>query len=252
MARVIEPEVVKSVTEEKPVKRRRAQQRYKIRGFPPAVRRELDDRLISGNYYSLRQLSDWLEKEHGQFISPSSLAYYYKHELDPMLQAVKIATAQAAEIVRLSDDDDDEMNRALFRLTQTAIFDLLVQLNKARYLAALIPAAQRRSAALLSGPESKRVEDGPAQGQEAAAEPAQVPAKSPTRAELAAVAALGKIVATVSKALIEWKKWRDQAREKLGAKIAATSAQVSQAAREGGMSPEVEEKIRAALMEIKL
>jgi hypothetical protein len=252
MPPTLEPEVVKSVQEEKTVKRRRAQVRYKIRGLPPAVHRELDERLAARNYRSLDELSEWLEKEHGKSISPSSLAYYFRHELDPMLQAVKIATAQAAEIVRMTGDGDDEMSLALFRLTQTAIFDLLVQVNKTRHLVALIPAAQQRSTALLNSPERKRLEDGAAPGPEVPAEETEASAKYPTKVELAAVTALGKIVATINKAQIEWKKWRDQAREKLQEKVAATSARVSEMAREGGLSPEVEDSIRAALTEIKL
>src|SRR5271168_1682483 len=149
MANALEPEVVKAVPEKKPRRKRRIQQRYKIRNLAPALHRELDQRLISGTFGSFALLSEWLETEHGVSISPSSLHYYSKYELDPTLQAVKFATAQAAEIVRSIGDDDNEMNLALFRLTQTAIFDLLLQLNKTRYLIAMIPATRQRSARLL-------------------------------------------------------------------------------------------------------
>jgi len=66
------------------------------------------------------------------------------------------------------------------------------------------------------------------------------------------VTALGKIVATVSRANREWREWREKMRERVEAKVAATNASVSEAAREGGLSPAAEQKIRAALMEIKL
>jgi Protein of unknown function (DUF3486) len=253
MANAIEPEVVESAKEEKPRKKRRAQVRFKIRGLPPPVHRELDDRLQYGSD-SLADLSEWLEKEHGIFISPSSLAYYNRHELDPTLQAVKIATAQAAEIVRVSGGgDDDEMSLALFRLVQTAIFDLLVQLNRSRHLIAMLPAAEQRAAAIAATRNRNRAEDGsPDQSQNQTAAEDQSPPKPPTRLELAAIDALGKTVATVSKANLELKRWREQMREKIERKVAATNARVSQAAREGGLSRAAEKTIRQALLEIKL
>jgi len=246
-----EPEVVKPVSQEKPAKRRRAQVRYKIRGLPVAVHRELDARLTTGAYGSFAELSQWLENDHAQYISPSSLAYYNKHHFDPTLQAVKIATAQAAEIVRTTGGDDDEMNLALFRLMQTSIFDLLVQLNRSRQLIAMVPEARERSAARVQALEDKRANSDYSRDAGLAEEcgPSE---PSPTRTELAAVTALGKTVATVSRANVDLKKWREHMREKLEAKVAATSVRVSEAAREGGLSPAAEEKIRAALMEIKL
>jgi hypothetical protein len=246
----IEPEVVESAKEEKPRKQRRAQVRYKIRRLPPPVHRELDDRLTSGSH-SLEGLSEWLEKEHGVSISPSSLAYYNRHELDPTLQAVKIATAQAAEIVRVSGGDDDEMSLALFRLVQTTIFDLLVNLNRSRHLIAMLPAAEHRAAAISATRNHNRDEAG-SQEQDETAGDEESSAKRPTRLEFAAIAALGKTVATVSKANIELKRWREHMREKIELKVAATNARLSQAAREGGLSRAAEETIRQALLEIKL
>ena len=66
MAPALEPEVVKPATR-KSGKPRRAQKRYKIRGLAPAVHRELDERLRTGDYRSFEELSDWLEKDHQQF-----------------------------------------------------------------------------------------------------------------------------------------------------------------------------------------
>ncbi len=250
MAQPLEPEVVKSANEEKPGKKRRSQVRFKIRSLPPAVHRELDERLGSGDYRSLAALSEWLEKDHGQFISPSSLAYYLKHQVDPTLQAVKLATAQAAEIARECAGDDDQMSLALVRLVQTAIFDLLVYLNRSRYLLAMIPAAEHRSAAILATRSRHRAENGTPEPE--GSEDPQVSFKPPNRLELAAIAALGKTVATVSRANIELKRWREHVAEKLARTIAVTGERVSEAAREGGLSPAAEQKIRAALMEIKL
>src|SRR5579872_5261648 len=123
------PEVVDALPQEKP-KKPRVQVRYKIRHLPPEVRRELDRRLATDDYVGFRELSHWLEEEHQQRISPSALHTYFRNNFDPLLRAVKIAAMQSAEIVRVTGGDDDLITRALFRLVQTAIFDLLVQLNK--------------------------------------------------------------------------------------------------------------------------
>jgi len=240
------PEVVKP-DQRKP----REQKRYKIRNLPAPVRRELDDRLSNHRYQSLKEVSQWLAEDHREFISPSALAYYVNHEVDPTLHAVRIATAQAAEIVR-STGGDDEISLAMFRLTQTAIFDLLLQLHKTRYLVARAVPSHERSAAILRARRENAAPEG-AELEPQASDQTSAPGPIfPNRIDLVAVTSLGKIVATVNKALTEWRKWRADAREKLDAKIAATGARVSEAASAGGLSAAAEKSIRDALMEIKL
>lgn len=226
--------------------------RYKIRRLPIEVRRELDARLAADNFGSFEDLSRWLEDQHGQRISAPSLNSYYLNNFDPLLKAVKISTAQAAEIVRLTGDDEDRMSGALLRLVQTAIFDLLVELQRSRQLIARIPAAQQRAARIASTRARKGAQDDEAHEESPASESAAAEPKLNSRVEIAAVAALGKVTATVSKAVIDFQRWRQELREKLNAKIDATTAKVSETARQGGMSAETEEKIRALLMEIKL
>lgn len=252
MPNPLEPEVVEPAKEEKPARPRRAQVRYKIRHLPPAVHRELDRRFESGDYASFEELSRWLENDHQQYISPSSLHNYFRTEFDPTLQAVKIATAQAAEIVRVSgaDADDDQLGLALFRLVQTAIFDLLVQLNRTRQLLAMVPDAAAHSANRRALTAARSAGSTSSQDQPLAAE-ADAP-KFINKVELAAIAALGKVVAMVNRAALDDRKFRVHIRERLEAKIAATQATVSKVAREGGLSAKAEEKIRNALMEIKL
>src|SRR5579871_2154762 len=196
MTTALEPEVVKSDSAGKAVRKRRTQERYKIRRLPLPLHNELDERLNGGNFGSYEKVSAWLETEHGVSISPSSLNYYQKYELDPTLRAVRIATAQAAEIVRSAGDDDNELNLAMFRLTQTAIFDLLIQLNKTRSLVAMIPETKQRSANRLSNRQAPApgtdppagaattTDDAPAT---AIATAAQLEAKFPSKPELAAV-----------------------------------------------------------------
>jgi len=255
MATALEPEVVEEVaqspSDEKPVKKRRAQVRYKIRHLPVEVRRELDRRLGEQDFYSFEQLSDWLEREHGQEISPESLHNYFRNKFDPMLKAVKFAALQSAEILRVTGGDDDlNMSAALFRLVQTAIFDLLVQVNTARQLVARIPDAERQSQSVLKAHAEHGGDDQPQV--DAAATAAALVAKYSNKVELAAVTALGRTTAIVSKAVIDLQRWREEIREKLSETIATATAKISATAREGGMSAETEDTIRALLMEIKL
>jgi hypothetical protein len=252
MGPTLEPEVEKSAPQEPPARPRRVQVRYKIRDLPPEVRRELDARLAAGPQCSFEELSQWLEHDHGRSISPSALHNYFKNNFDPVLQAVKISTAQSAEIVRVSGGDDEEINLAMFRLTHTALFDLLVELHRSRAMIARMPAVRAHSQSHLQALQHRG--DGAAevsgevvpQEHEDRAEP-----KYPTKADLATVTALGRAVAMLTRALVEFKKFREQTRDKLDVKIAATNAKVTAAMRAGGLSPEVEETIRKALMEIK-
>jgi hypothetical protein len=253
----LEPEVVKPDPKEGQGRKRRVQVRYKIRSLPLAVHQELDRRLLTGDYSSMRALSLWLEQEHGRSISPSALANYRKHELDPTLQAVKLATAQAAEIVRVIDGDEDDLNFALFRLVQTAIFDLLVQLNRTRHLVTMLPDARHRSDANLRTRALNQTESEQGQDQNVTAAPDPPLEAAPVpqflnKVELAAITALGKTVAMVSRALLEARRWRAQTRERLAVKVAATSEKMAMAVKEGGLSAAAEKSIRAALMEIKV
>ena len=225
---------------------RRALVRYKIRRLPGEARRELEARFAAEDFASFEELSAWLERKHRQRISPQSLSSYYKNNFDPILKAVKIATAQAAEIVRVTGGDDDVMSGALLRLVQTAIFDLLVELQRSRQLIARIPAAYEHAAKVA---HNRKLRAGEANEPGAVANTSQPQAK---RVEIAAITALGKVTATVGKAVIDLQRWRAEMRDKLNAKVASATARISETAREGGMSPETEDKIRTMLLEIKL
>jgi hypothetical protein len=248
MAAPIQPEVVDSVeVPEKAKPPRRALVRYKIRRLPAEARRELEARMAAEDFASMQELSEWLERKHGQRISAPSLSDYYRNHFDPVLKAVKIATSQAAEIVRVSGGDDDVMSGALLRLVQTAIFDLLVELQRSRHLIARIPAAYEHAAAIAEGKRAR--DDG---SQEEPVSDRKSPEPPSKRVEVAAITALGKVTATVSKAVIDLHRWREEMRDRLNAKVAAATAKISAAAHEGGMSAQTEEKIRTMLMEIKV
>jgi hypothetical protein len=253
------PEVVDAVPKAKP-KRTRTRTSYKIRRLPPAVRRDLDRRLAADDYLGFRELSKWLEEAHGQYISPSSLNNYHRNNFDPLLKAVKMAAMQSAEIVHVTSGDDDLMTRALFRLVQTAIFDLLVQLNRTRQLLARMPVSVQHGEAILQKRAARRIEAGetsPSETSQDTSASSSVSSPAPrskfsTNTEVAAVTALGRVTATISKAMLDVERWREQMREKLNAQLAATTAKVTEAARKDGMSVETEATIRALLMQIKV
>jgi hypothetical protein len=258
------PEVVDAVPKAKP-KRTRTRTSYKIRRLPPAVRRDLDRRLAADDYLGFRELSKWLEEAHGQYISPSSLNNYHRNNFDPLLKAVKMAAMQSAEIVHVTSGDDDLMTRALFRLVQTAIFDLLVQLNRTHQLLARMPVSVQHGEAILQKRAARRIEAGetspgetsPGETSQDTSASSSVSSPAPkskfsTNTEVAAVTALGRVTATISKAMLDVERWREQMREKLNAQLAATTAKVTEAARKDGMSVETEATIRALLMQIKV
>jgi hypothetical protein len=256
MPNTLEPEILKALTP-KQEKRSRERVRGKIRRLPPEVRHQLDERLASGSYDGFRGLSRWLEEEHGQRISPTTLAAYFKFDFNPALQAVRIATIQAMEIVRQNGDSDDGMNRALSRLVQATLFQMLVEMQRTRHLISLVPAAHHRSEAILKGRKKNSEDNSQPVGTEATGDSVienegEFVSKFPTKADLAAVAAVGRVVAMMAKTQLEWTKWRVTASEILAEKVAATTETVAVAVREGGLSPEAEATIRAALMEIKL
>ncbi len=112
--------------------------------LPAAVRLALDARLATGDYGGFRALSRWLLEQFRCRISAAVLTYYVKYNFDQRLDDVKLATAQAIQIVHETGDNDDYMNRALTRLVQSTIFQMLLEISKARGLfrkAAAMPAS---------------------------------------------------------------------------------------------------------------
>jgi Protein of unknown function (DUF3486) len=63
--------------------------------------------------------------------------------------------------------------------------------------------------------------------------------------------AIARTICAVSKQGIETERWRAEAGARVGAGVEAVAAQVEEA-RESGLSPAAAEKIRSALLEIKL
>ena len=74
----------------------------------------------------------------------------------------------------------------------------------------------------------------------------------PTKADLAAVGSVGRTVASLARVELEWRKWREQTREKVERQVGEASKTLSEAANGGGLSSEAEQKIRAALLDIRV
>lgn len=108
----------------------KARPRMKVSAFPANVREELDRRLTAGDFADYRGLAHWLN-EQGFEISAQSV-WRYGSKLERKLEAVKLATVQAREIVKASPDDDDRINEALIRLVQQHLFAVLVELKSDR------------------------------------------------------------------------------------------------------------------------
>jgi uncharacterized protein DUF3486 len=62
--------------------------------------------------------------------------------------------------------------------------------------------------------------------------------------------AVSRSVATLARASVNQKKWMVEVRDKLNAKVGRAAEQVALAARSGGLSPETEQQIGTALLDI--
>ncbi len=255
MATPLEPEVVESVPEEKAARKRRAQVRFKIRRLPPEVRQELDARLTavvstSGTFGVAGSRST------GNPFRIQSLTNYHRNELRSAAPGGENGD-RAGGGNRAPDrrDDDEQMSLALLRLVQTAIFDLLVHANRTVRLLREDTGGGKRSAAKRSRPARAKSESGGEADAAARSRPKRGPRNRSSRAswKLAVISALGKTTATRQQSNHRGQeRGATKSAKSVAQQIAATTAHITQAAREGGMSPEAEATIRSMLMEIKL
>jgi Bacteriophage Mu, Gp27 len=232
-------------------KKRRVQRPGKMRHMPPALRQELDEHLKAGDL-TCRGLSALLE-ERGFEISPTGINYY-QHKFDDRLRAVELASKQAGEIVKAAGGDDDRINRALARLVQSTMFEMVIEMYDARRKFEAAERARSLSSARLAARarragEIKQEADGAAAAPDDAGEPA---AKFPAKAELSAMGAIGRTVAALGKLDLEWEKWRAQMKIQVKRQVDAAGERVSDAVKNGGLSAEAEARIRSALLEIKV
>ncbi len=227
--------------------KRRRQMPGKIKRLPPEVREELNNRLVSGGFSDYRGLSRWLQ-EKGYEISPSSINYYARR-FEQRLEAVRLATAQAKAVVEAAPGDDDRINQALLKIVQTTLFEMMIDLNDTRQKIGDVERARKSGAARI---RNRRAREGAETEGEGAGEIDDAIPRYPSKADLAAVGSVGRTVASLARVELEWRKWREQARESVENKVGVASEKVSEAARSGGLSPDAAEKIRAALLDIRV
>src|ERR1700683_405707 len=220
----------------------------KIMRLPEEVRRALDARLATGSFGGYRPLSRWLEETYAVRISPSALNYYFKYNFDQSLTAVRIATAQAIEIVRECGDNDDHINRALIQLVQSTLFQMLLEMNKTRNLFRIASEAREQSIEALKAKRKAAEKRGETPAPPITDENGDPVSKFPLKAEFAAIASVGRTVAMLGKVQLEWTRWRDAARVLVAKSVEITSVKLSEAAKDVGLSADAEVKIRAALM----
>ncbi len=258
MPQPLEPEVVKSASEEQPVrltkegKPFRQQRRGKIAALPDEVRAELDRRLATNSFRNYRGLSQWLEDDHSARISPSALNYRKKHTIDLQLLPVEYATKEAQKIVEATGGDNEEINRILTMLVQTKLFDMLIDMNRAKQACKQVVQTTQHSQNVLAARAKRQAEDSSTAAKEAGVETAPpVESKYPPQFVLAAMSALTKNTTAIGAHVREVEHW-DIEREELLRRLDTATQKVAKVAREAGLSPAAEKKIRAAMMEIKL
>ncbi len=257
MANAIEPDVVDSVTEQKPArltkegKPFRQQRRGKIAALPDEVRRELDRRLATESFRNYKWLSEWLEQDHAARISPSAINYYKRHHIDLELMPVKYATEEAQRIVEATGGDNDKINRILTMLVQTKLFDMLIDMNRTKQACEQVERTNEHSHNVLAARAERQAGESGTALVAAGSETAKpVEAKYPPQFVLAAMTTLTKSTTAIGTHVREGEMW-DIEREELLRRLDTATQKVAKVAREAGLSPQVEKKIRAALMEIK-
>ncbi len=230
--------------------KRRRQVPGKIKRLPPDLREELNNRLVNGGFSDYRGLSRWLE-EKGYEISPSAINTYARR-FEQRLEAVRLATAQAKAVVEAAPDDDDRINHALMKIVQTTLFEMMVDLNDTRQKIGDVERARKSGAARIRNRRARAGEssgDGASEGEIGGV---VVSPRYPSKADLAAVGSVGRTVASLARVELAWRKWREQARENVEHQVGVAREKLTEAARSGGLSPDAEEKIRAALLDIRV
>ena len=99
----------------------------KVMQLPKETRKELDEKLVARGFGGYEELAEWLAEE-GYEISKSSLGRYGKGFKD-RLAKLRVATAQAKEIVAATQDDEGALNESLIALTQEKAFQVLMDMD---------------------------------------------------------------------------------------------------------------------------
>jgi Protein of unknown function (DUF3486) len=97
---------------------------WKIKWMPKDLKQQLDDLLSTGKVHTSMELKKWLG-DNGFEISDRCIDDY-RHKFERQLDSVRLATAQAREVCKQFENDDEQMQTALMRLVQTRLFEILV------------------------------------------------------------------------------------------------------------------------------
>lgn len=95
--------------------------------LPNELREALDKRLVQEGFQNYEEMSAWLA-EQGYDISKSSV-HRYGQEFEDRLDALRVATAQAKEIVSATGDDEGALSDALTSLVQEKAFRVLTSMD---------------------------------------------------------------------------------------------------------------------------
>ena len=101
---------------------------WKIKKLPPDLKEQLDQMLTEGTLHSCRQLAKWLG-DNGFEISHAAI-HKYGQKFERKLEAVRMATEQARIVCEQFKGDDEGMQKALMRLVQTHLFEVLTAANE--------------------------------------------------------------------------------------------------------------------------
>ncbi|MGH7842857.1 MAG: phage protein Gp27 family protein [Candidatus Binataceae bacterium] len=100
-----------------------------LKMLPPELRKELDRRLVDGNFSGYRELTAWLATR-GCVISPQAVQKY-GFKMEQHLARVKLITQQAQAVAEAAPDDDCKVTEGMLRLVQSQLFKVLVDLTPA-------------------------------------------------------------------------------------------------------------------------
>jgi len=106
--------------------------RSKVYGLPPALRDELNARLVANGFADYRGLEDWL-KGQGYSIGKSALADYgqdLKEDFDAAMSDVKKATELARAFANSDPDEQASLVDATARIAQESLLRITIALRK--------------------------------------------------------------------------------------------------------------------------
>src|SRR5260221_9440427 len=101
---------------------------WKIKRMPLDLKQKLDRLLSDGTFHSCRQLAKWLG-DNGFEISHAAI-HKYGQKFERKLEAVRMATERARIVCEKIKGDDEGMQKALMRLVQTHLFEVLTAANE--------------------------------------------------------------------------------------------------------------------------